>query len=59
MKIIIKAQSSTRAKNGEGRIKVNINGKYREIKAVVFSTSQKETLQHAADNAQVIVIHKK
>lgn len=54
MKIIIKAQSSIRAKNGDGRLRVSINGEYREIRAVVFSKSQKNILMKAADNAQLI-----
>lgn len=37
MKVTIKAQSSTRAKSGEGRLKICVDGKYHEIKAVVFS----------------------
>ena len=51
MKVTIKAQSSTRAKSGEGRLKICVDGKYHEIKAVVFSRKQSEALLQAADKA--------
>lgn len=54
MKVVIKAQSSVRAKNGEGRLKINIDGTYHEIRAVVFSRSQSNVLLEAADNARII-----
>ena len=54
MKVTIKAQSSTRAKSGEGRLKICVDGKYHEIKAVVFSRAQSEALLRAADNAQLV-----
>ena len=58
MKVTIKAQSSTRAKGGEGRLKICVDGKYHEIKAVVFSRAQSEALLRAADNAQLVSAHR-
>ena len=58
MKVTIKAQSSSRAKSGEGRLKICVDGKYHEIKAVVFSRKQSEALLQAADNAQLVHAHK-
>lgn len=55
MKVIIKAQSSVRAKNGEGRLRITIDGVYREIKAVVFSRAQSAALLTAADNAHIVI----
>ena len=58
MKVTIKAQSSTRAKSGEGRLKICVEGTYHEINAVVFSRKQSEALLQAADNAQLVPDHK-
>lgn len=58
MKVTIKAQSSTRAKSGEGRLKICVDGRYHEIKAVVFSRAQSEALLRAADNAQLVPAHR-
>lgn len=59
MKITIKAQSSIRAKNGVGRLKIRVDGEYHEIKAVVFSRAQSVELLRAADNAQLVSIYRK
>ena len=58
MKVTIKAQSSTRAKSGEGRLKICVDGKQHVIKAVVFSRAQSEALLRAADNAQLVPAHR-
>lgn len=53
MKVVIKAQPSTRANTG-GTIRVSCNGHYRVIKAVVFSRKEAVVLKKAADNASII-----
>lgn len=58
MKVTIKAQSSTRTKSGEGRLKIYVDGKQHVIKAVVFSRKQSEALLRAADNAQLVSVHR-
>ena len=58
MKVTIKAQSSTRTKSGEGRLKIYVDGKQHVIKAVVFSRKQSEALLRAADNAQLVSAHR-
>ena len=57
MKIIIKAQSSIRAKSGDGKLKISINGEYREIREVVFLDSKGSILAQVADNEQRVAKH--
>lgn len=53
MKVVIKAQPSSRAKTG-GSIKISYHGQHHVIRAVVFSRKEADVLRKAADNATII-----
>ena len=45
-------------KFGERTLKICVDGRYHEIKAVVFSRKQSEALLQAADNAQLVAAYR-